>query len=249
MAKRTEGVAAVERALSILLCFEEKDRVLSLAELTRRTELDKATVLRLARTLALDHFLVRTDDGAWRLGPALVRLGTYYQSTFSLGRAVEPILERLAQATGESAALYVREGDSRVCLFRHDSEQSIRHHVRVGSLLPLNQGAPGHVILAYSGEEGELYDQVRSNGFHHTFGERDPQVASVSVPIFSGERKLFGALAVTGPPNRFGAEAVESYLQALRFASARLTLDLGGDPTFFGPDILDQDPDLPVRVE
>jgi DNA-binding IclR family transcriptional regulator len=244
MAKRPEGVAAVERALSILLCFEEKDRALSLAELARRTVLDKATVLRLARTLAADHFLVRTDDGAWRLGPALVRLGTYYQGTFNLGQTVEPILDRLARSTGESAALYVREGEGRVCLFRQDSEQSIRHHVRVGSLLPLEQGAPGRVLLAFSGTEGEPYEAIRSRGFHNTFGERDPQVASVAVPIFASENKLFGALAVTGPPNRFGDEAVQTYLAALRLASARLTLDLGGDPAFFGADILDSDPEL-----
>lgn len=241
MVKRGEGVAAVERALSILLCFEEGDVALSLADVARRTELDKATALRLARTLAMSHFLSRTEDGSWRLGPALVRLGAYYQAAFSLRDVIEPLLARLSRTTGESAAFYVREGDSRICLFRHDSHQSIRHHVRVGTLLPLDRGAPGRLILAYSDEQGMPYAQIRDDGYYCTFGERDPQVASIAVPIFSGDNKLFGSLAVTGPPNRFDQTSVASHLRALRATGAKLTLTLGGNPEFYGvqPEMID----------
>ncbi|KMK67649.1 IclR family transcriptional regulator [Puniceibacterium sp. IMCC21224] len=236
MAKRPESVSAVERALSIMLSFEEQDGALSLAELARRTELDKATALRIARTLANRHFLVQNVDSTWRLGPALIRLGTFYQSNFNIRDVAMPQLALLARTTGESAALYVRENDHRVCLFRHDSEQSIRHHVRVGSLLPLDQGGPGRIILAFSGEPGEPYDDIRRKGYYNTFGERDPQVASVALPLFENGGALFGALALTGPPNRFTLDAVGAHLKALRAAGAQLTLALGGNPEFYATD-------------
>ncbi|SFR01423.1 IclR family transcriptional regulator [Poseidonocella sedimentorum] len=234
MAKRPESVSAVERALSIMQTFEEGDTTLSLAELARKTSLDKATALRIARTLANRHFLIQNPDSSWRLGPALVRLGAIYQSNFNIRDAAEPALRQLSKLTGETAALYVREGDHRICLFRHESSQSIRHHVRVGTLLPLNFGSPGRVILAFTGEEGRLYDEIRAQGFYNTFGETDPQVASMAVPLFQGGDVLFGALAVTGPPNRFSPDAVALHLKALRSVGAELTRSLGGNPAFYG---------------
>src|SRR3712207_1384792 len=113
------GVIAVDRALSLLDAFTEQDRALGLTELARRAGLDKATTLRLARTLAGGGMLMRNDDGSWRRGPKLVRLGMLYQATFRVADAVEPVLAGLSRATGESGALYVREGDTRVCVYRH----------------------------------------------------------------------------------------------------------------------------------
>ena len=82
MPGNANGVAAVERAVSLLEAFTERDTSLSLGELARRSELDKATVLRIARSLAKSSMLVRNEDASWRLGPKLVRLGALYQSTF-----------------------------------------------------------------------------------------------------------------------------------------------------------------------
>ncbi len=233
MAKQ-EGGTTVTRALSLLLAFRERERSLSLAELARRVELDKSTVLRLARTLAAQHFLVQNVDTSWRLGPALVRLGGFYQSIFDIREVGEPLLRQLSRTTGESAAIYVPEAGGRVCLLRYDSEQSIRHHVRVGEILPLERGAPGRTILAYQAEEGAVYDEIRAKGYYFTAGERDPQVASLAVPIFEDGDRLFGALAVTGPPGRFHSAAVTSHLPHLRSAAASLTRSLGGDALFYG---------------
>jgi enoyl-CoA hydratase/carnithine racemase len=42
--------------------------------------------------------------------------------------------------------------------------QSVRHNVRVGEQLPLDRGAPGRVILAFSGAPGEPYETIRKRG-------------------------------------------------------------------------------------
>jgi DNA-binding IclR family transcriptional regulator len=51
-----------------------------LSELARRTGMHKPTALRLARTLAAARFLVKREDGAWRLGPAAGWIGSRYQA-------------------------------------------------------------------------------------------------------------------------------------------------------------------------
>ncbi len=229
-AREEGGVIAVERALAVLDAFTAADRSLSLAELARRVGLSKPTVLRFTRSLARAGYLVRNDDATFRLGPKLARLGNLYQASFRLEDYVQPALRRLAQETGESAAFYVREGDMRVCLFRVDSPQSIGHHARTGDLLPLDRGAPGRVLLAFAGEPGEPYDQIRRDFFHITFGERDPQVAAIAYPIFSHGQQVAGAVGVAGPTSRFDDEAVAHHLELLKSVSAELTRQLGGTP-------------------
>ncbi|GGB04579.1 IclR family transcriptional regulator [Brucella endophytica] len=214
----------------MLEAFTDMDYALTLGELSRRSELDKSTVLRIARSLAKSSMLIRNDDGSWRLGPKLVRLGALYQSTFKSSAVVEPLLAEISDTSGESAAIYVREGDTRVCLHRHDSTQSIRHSARIGDALPLDRGAPGRVILAFSGMGGAIYERIRELGYHFTNGERDPQVASIAVPVYRDGHKLFGSMALTGPPSRFGDDAVKKHLEILRAAARKLSAAMGGDP-------------------
>lgn len=51
-------------------------------------------------------------------------------------------------------AFHVRQGDQRLVLFRVDSPQGLRDHVRAGDLLPLDRGAGGLVLMAYGGAKG-----------------------------------------------------------------------------------------------
>src|SRR3546814_1796216 len=85
----------------------------------------------------------------------------------------------------ESATFYVREGKQRICVVRVEGPRSIRHHVRVGAGLPLDLGGPGRVILAFSGEAGEPYESIRRAGYMISLGERDPEVSSISAPVYS----------------------------------------------------------------
>src|SRR4051812_5106983 len=89
------GVTAVTRALSLMEAFQVGEPMLSLAELSRRAGMHKTTTLRLARTLALSQYMVQTDDGQWRLGPAAGWLGARYQAGFDIHRVVEPTLHGL----------------------------------------------------------------------------------------------------------------------------------------------------------
>ena len=112
---------------------------------------------------------------------------------------VEPVLRALALQTGESASFYVREGNQRTCLVRVEGPQAIRHHVRVGAALPLDLGAPGRVILAFTGEPGEPYESIRQRGYHLSLGEREPEVSSVSAPVFGHAVAAAGLGVHLGP--------------------------------------------------
>lgn len=216
------------RALAILDAFRPGETQLTLAELARRARLHKTTTLRIARTLAASRYLVALPEGAWRLGPAAGWVGTRYHRGFDERVVIEPVLRDLTRKTKESAAFYVREGNSRICVVRVDGPQPIRYHARLGEILPLERGAPGRVLLAFSGEPGEPYESVRRAGYFATYGERDPEVGSAAAPVFGENHALLGVVAVTAPLNRFSEAAARKYAAWLKAAASRLTTELGG---------------------
>lgn len=226
--KDTGGVIAVTRALQVLEAFALGESSLSLAELSRRCSLHKTTVLRLARTLAQSGFMVQREDGDWRLGPAAGWLGARYQAGFDVQNVLEPALRELTVATGESAAFYVREGNVRTCLVRVEGPQALRHHARMGEGLPLDKGSPGRVILAFSGEPGEAYEEIRRRGYHWSVGEREQGVATVSAPVFGRSWRLLGSVCISGPASRLPPAKLESLAQTVIKAANQLSYALSG---------------------
>lgn len=138
-------------------------------------------------------------------------------------------MRELSRRTNESASFYIREENSRICVARVDGPQSIRHHVRIGEILPVERGSAGRVLLAFSGEPGILYERVRKLGHHTAAGERDPQVASVACPVFGVNHALLGAITVSGPIPRFTTAASNRHLQFLKKAASELSYLLGGE--------------------
>jgi DNA-binding IclR family transcriptional regulator len=232
------GVIAVKRALQILEVFEIGDQHLTLAELSRRTGLHNTTVLRLARTLALSGYMVQKEEGTWRLGAAAGWLGARYQAGFDINDVVEPTLRQLSSETKESASFYVREGDVRSCISRIEGPQSVRHHVRIGMRLPLNLGAPGKVILAFSGIGGDEYEKIRRRGYHMSMGERDPEVSSVAAPVFGLNWRLLGSMCISGPTARLSKSKLQVHAKTVMNAANQLSYALAGSASLETPKVI-----------
>ena len=232
------GVTAVTRALQIMEAFRIGERQLTLAELSRRTRLHNSTVLRLARTLALSGYMVQREEGEWRLGPATGWLGARYQAGFDINNVVEPTLRELSKTTQESASFYVREGDERACISRVEGPQSVRHHVRIGMRLPLSLGAPGRVILAFSGEAGTVYEDIRRRGYHISMGEREQQVSSVAAPVFGLNWRLLGSMCISGPAARLNLPQLEAHALTVMDAANRLSYALAGERSHETPKVI-----------
>ncbi len=213
------GAAAVDRALSVLSAFKKGDSSLSVTELAERTRLYKSTVLRLLASLAHGGLLRKTPEGLWALGPEISRLASLYTASFSLEDVVLPVIKDLVVKTGESVALHVKQGNQRLCLFRVDSPQLLRDHVQAGDVLPLDRGAGGRVLMAFSGAKGRLYDKIRKDGFIHATGDRIPGLVGVSAPVWKAQDELVGALTLTVPEARFK----NKFIHDLRDAALQLT--------------------------
>jgi DNA-binding IclR family transcriptional regulator len=227
-AEKKDGVAAVERAFAIINAFRAGDGSLSLNELAQRTGMYKSTILRLIATLTRERCVVRLDDGTYQLGAMLLHWGGLYQSAVRMDDHVPAILRRLAQETGEGASFFIRERNLRVCLFRVDSPKSLRDHIHIGDLLPLDKGAAGRVLTTF---DRTLTDEADfpAHPLIATVGEREADIAAIAAPVFGPQGSLRGAMAISGPAARFAVDAVPSMSKALLDAAIELTRRLGGD--------------------
>lgn len=208
-----KNVAAVVRALTILDCFDGDSDELRLKDIAEKTGFYKSTILRLAGTLESFGYLRQSEQGAYRMGPTLWRLGSHYRQRFDIAAHVRPTLKYLAAATSESASFYVRDGDVRVCLLRQNGPQPIRHHLDEGAHLSLDAGAAGHLIRAHTDGGGPKAPRILRDGHAVSLGERDPDIASIAVPVRAGDGRFAGALVVSGLRSRFDAEAREKALK------------------------------------
>ncbi|WP_407850271.1 IclR family transcriptional regulator [Bordetella petrii] len=224
------GVAAVDRALSLMSVFGPGDAALSLGDLAERTRLYKSTVLRLLASLEHARWIQRLEDGRYALGPEVARLHGIYAASFSLEHVVVPALQELVAATGESAAYHVRQGNARLCLYRVDSPHPVRDHIRSGDLLPLDRGSGGRVLTAYDpvlgrapGPDQHLYARIRADGYFAAIGDRLAEVAGISAPVFLAGGGIAAAVTLTAPAHRYDVRHLDTVLGTAR----RLTGKVG----------------------
>ena len=223
----TGGVEAVERALRVLESFEPGDVGLSLKEVADRSGVNKATILRLSVSLEKFGHITRDAEGLFYLGPSLWRLGSVFRQNLRMGPIVRPVLADLVNVTGESASFYVQRGDSGVCLYRVNSPRLARDHVEEGEIIPLSMGSSGQVLDAYSIRQGKQAASIRKAGYYLSLGERDPDVAGLSVPVLGFEDELLGAISLSGLRVRFNDTAVEKYRAAVLDAARQIRVEFG----------------------
>lgn len=236
MSKAKEpGVAAVNRALSILMAFEDSVEGMSLAELSAATGLYHSTILRLCESLAHFGFVRRLEDGRFKLGPAPFHLGLLYQESFRIWDHAAPVLRELVRETQETAAIYVRDGDERICLHRMSQPRTVRMHVREGERVELRKGAAGKVLLAFSGEPGAEYERIRRAHYAVSLSERDSETAAIACPVLGVRQRLICALSLGMPLFRFGPQVFEQALPRVMAAAAEMSSRFGGDVAGFQP--------------
>ena len=176
---------------------------LPLAELAPAAGLPRATAHRLAVALEAHGFVDRDNEGRFVLGPRVV--GS------DLVSAAAPVVASLRDKTGESAQLYIRRGDERVCVLAAESPHSLRTIVAVGSVLPLSLGSAGRV----------LRERSRSTQWLASVEEREPGVASVSAGVWH-HGDIVAAVSVSGPVDRLGRTPGRKHGDAVRDAAREI---------------------------
>ena len=184
---------------------------LSLTAAAAQTDMPASTALRHLRVLTDRGYLVKDGAGLYSAGPAFVRTalaslqsGPYAQ----LRSAAQPELERLVEATEESAYLAVRDGDSAVYIATVEGRRAIRHVGWVGRSVPIEGTAVGAALLADPLAPGSRPEPVFNTG------AIEPDVAAVCAPI-QGRAGPIAALSALGPADRLTGARLKTAADAV----------------------------------
>lgn len=231
--KKIKPVAAVERAFLILEAFRSGRLFLSLAELSEKTKLYKSTILRLLQTLERLGYVIRNANGEYHVGPTIFQLGGFYQAAMKPEDVVVPVLRALVAETNESAGFHIRFGNQRLCLYRVDSPHPLRDHFKPGDALPLERGAGGKILTAFTKPYKPQYMTLHEKLVVSASGEIASDMSGVASPSFDSSGDLAGAVTLSGPSTRFNRKSLPHFEECLLQAARKITEALGGDPRPF----------------
>lgn len=242
-------IGVLERAYRVI--DEVASRPRTVPELAEALDLDSGTVYRIVRNLSGAGYLRQLDEHRYGLGFKFLQLGHILLEQLDLREVARPIMEQLAQFTGESSFLAVRERYEVVFIDWVDGIQSIRLSVRVGDRRPLNVGAAGKLLLAYApvnvtatitgGRAVKITDRtivdpealqaeiarIRAVGYAESRGENTPGAGSLAAPVRDARSIVVASLALGGPAERLLDEHRERNLRVLLEAAATASHELG----------------------
>ncbi|MGN6609399.1 MAG: IclR family transcriptional regulator [Jatrophihabitans sp.] len=209
---RSSGIGVVDKSVAILAAAAAAPR--TLADLVDATDLPRATAHRLAVALEVHRLLTRDAEGRFLLGPRVGELAAALPDPLVV--AAGAVLAWVRDESGESAQLYRRDGNERVCIAAAERTHGLRTTVPVGTRLPLTAGSGAQVICAFSDPatldgllDGAAFTdrtlaEVRRRGWAQSIAQREAGVASVSAPVLAADVRLLAAVSVSGPIERLG---------------------------------------------
>lgn len=207
------GVGVIDKSMAIIDALS--DGPCSTGQLVERTGITRATVHRLASALEQHGMVRRSSDGRFALGYRLVSLARTIDGLEVLCDAARPHLRALSEQSGESAQLYVRDGDDRICVDVAESAHGLRTIVPIGARLTLALGSAGRALTDPAA------------GLTTSVGEREPGVASVSAPILDGGHEAVAAISVSGPIERMGEDPAARFGPLVLAAATEVADALG----------------------
>jgi DNA-binding IclR family transcriptional regulator len=206
----------------------------TLAQLVAATGIARPTAHRLAVALEFHRLLTRDLGGRFVLGPRSGELAAAAGEDRLLAAAA-PALAALRDATGESAQLYRRQGDLRICVAVAERISGLRDSVPIGSALTMQAGSAAQVLLAWEDSErihrgltnarftAAQLAAVRRRGWAQSMGEREAGVASVSAPVRGPNGKVIAAVSISGPIERLGRQPGRLHAAVVAATAARLS--------------------------
>ena len=144
---RKDLIEGLGKGLSVIEAFDEDHSRLTPSEVAERTGITRTAARRYL--LSLCHFGYAATDGKlfWLL-PKVLRLGQSYLGAARLPRLVQPFIQRISMATGETVNFSVLDGHDVVYLARSNSPRVVSIGFHLGARAPAHVVSPGIVLLS-----------------------------------------------------------------------------------------------------
>lgn len=253
--KPGQSMKTIDKAMILLGLFTTETPEFRLADIARTADMDKVTALRVLNSLVIGGLLEQhPETKKYRLGTAILRLARIRETAFPMISVLQPILDALAETTGESAhaALPSEAGLTTVALC--EPNRSTRVWIDPTQVLPYHATASGVVFLSHMPETealallqrlpakryteetlstASLADRIaeaRKKGYARSFGWLEVDTASFAAPVFDWHGKVITTVAVACVRARVNETTEPALIAAVLNAAATATRAFGGKP-------------------
>ncbi|WP_369370785.1 IclR family transcriptional regulator [Promicromonospora sp. Populi] len=203
-----------------------------LAALAQAVGVSKPTLHRTLAALRHRGYAEQTPDGAYRLGPAALALGSTYLAEENLPALLHPALTALSEQTSELVHLGVLAGREVVYLDKVEPQRAVRVWSAVGRRRPAATTALGRALLSaqelddaalarFAGTDvaaarlRTVLAEARRSGIAHETEENEPGIACIAVPLLRAGRAV-AAVSITAPVERLRGAARAERIDTLR---------------------------------
>lgn len=245
-------MSSLARGLAVVNAFQERKRHLTIAQISHRTGIPRASVQRCLYTL-MQLGYVTTDGRTYALLPKVLTLGHAYLSSTPLAVSAQPFLDRISEQLHEACNLATLEGDEVLYIARSAIPQRlISVDLSVGSRLPAYCTSMGRILLAALDDDSlrayvaradlkprtsrtlhtpealwECLMQVREQGWCVVDQELEQSLRSVAVPVRDASGRVLAAINVSTHAGRVNRQELESrFLPVLLAGSKELGAQL-----------------------
>ena len=210
---------------AIVDALKQLDRP-SVAEVADYVGVPKSTAHDHLHTLVELEFAMKEPDG-YRVGMRFLEYGGYARGNLKVYRVARPVVNRLADETGEHANFMIEEHGLGIFLYKAKGEDAVTLDTRPGMRVPLQTSALGKAILAHMprsevdqiiDERGlpqvtkktitdrevlyEQLEEIRERGYATDDEERVEGMRCIGAPILNRDDEILGAVSVSGPMSR-----------------------------------------------
>ena len=244
-----QTVKSAERTLVLFEYFALEQRPLTIMEIATAMQMPQSSTSALVKSLVVMGYLSH-DNQKRTYYPTLriALLGTWMRRRHQKAELLPRLLSRVAEETGETALIAMRNGIYVQYLAVQQGRDRLRLHVDSGMMFPLACTAPGWALLATETDEevGRIIRRIQAEVPEAMWRERAPRaidgvtemrrdgyvisrgramdhVSAVAILLSSsGDTRL--AACVGGPISRI-SEKEETVLESLRRMADEVTPD------------------------
>jgi DNA-binding IclR family transcriptional regulator len=245
-------VGVISKVLRILEALQGSSAGLGLKAICDLTGIHKSTAHRFLKHLEREGYLVRTEAGAYLIGPRLSQMSTRGSQGATLQAVARPILWELWKSTQETVNLAVLDQGTVLYVDVIESPHEFRLSSRVGTRRSLHVTALGKALAAFLPAElrasalstikfqpatpktimnlvhfRQELEKIRRQGYAVDDEEAVQGARCVSAPILNADREPIAAVSVSGPVTRVSPNQVAALAGAVSSAARAISVAMG----------------------
>ncbi len=242
-------MTSLARGLAVIQAFSQRQRELTVSQISAKTGFSRAAVRRCLYTLSKLGFAATDDSRHFHLRPRILALGHSYISSMPLAAMAQPILENVSRILHESCSIATLDRTDIVYIARANVTRIMSIDLVVGSRLPAFCTSMGRVLMAdlpadklddfLARVEFKRYTDrtvanaeklrqilrlVQRNGYCIVDQELESGLRSMAVPIRDSAGRVVAALNVGAHAQRVSIQDLQvRFLPQLKAAAQELS--------------------------